>query len=150
MKGIVSITGGILTFIAIAAVTLFVVQGFGKHQHRHDIELVFRRRLDSRQKWLERRPPNIVKYSQDIDSFDTSDCPRDFRLAWLDYVESWKAKINVPATVGRAAEFSAGAYAKSGAVILDSARRYDRADTDKTFEKCEKIAVLYDVDFAPR
>ena len=36
---------------------------------------------------------HLVQYLQTLEKIDTAGCPEPFRLAWLDYVQTWERKL---------------------------------------------------------
>lgn len=86
------------------------------------------------------------------------DCPKDFRMAWLDYVQAWerRAEAGLHGKLAAEGETVAGAAAdlhgatKSGADLIDKAQtKLDGMNTAEAWRQVEKVAMAYDVAVLP-
>jgi hypothetical protein len=84
-------------------------------------------------------------YIKLLQSVDTSTCPEDFRLAWLDYIQVWQRKIDVKILAVNVADGISLFHGNLGA-IGDIARRNEASDTLMPWQKCERVALQYGVD----
>ena len=84
-------------------------------------------------------------YVKLLQSVDTSSCPEDFRLAWLDYIQVWQRKMDVKIMAVNLADGISLFQGNLGA-ISDIAKRNEANDTLISWQKCERVALQYGVD----
>ena len=84
-------------------------------------------------------------YLMRLQSIDTAGCPQEFRLAWLDYIQTWERKLSGR----RAAEDVLEALpALSGDFrdLGDIGKRMAASDTSEAWRHCERVALEFGVD----
>lgn len=85
-----------------------------------------------------------VRYVKLLKQIDAAGCPQEFRLAWLDYVQTWERKSNPRGTAENVLEglpFHGDVNA-----LTDIAKRMEADDTLKSWQKCERVALEFGVD----
>jgi hypothetical protein len=75
----------------------------------------------------------------------TEGCPQKFRLAWLDYVQSWERRLSGRRAAENLLE-SVPALEGDFHGLNDIARRMDASDTDESWRHCERVALEFGVD----
>jgi hypothetical protein len=78
----------------------------------------------------------IEQYTQALDKIDAKLCPKEFAMAWMDYVHAWDM-ICEGCKPDRVV-YDTGMKA-------DAVRRLNEADTTEAFYKCQRIAATYGV-----
>ena len=84
-------------------------------------------------------------YIKLLQSVNTSTCPEDFRLAWLDYIQVWQRKIDVRIMAVNVVDGISIFQGNLGA-MGDLAKRSEANDTLIPWQKCERVAMQYGVD----
>jgi hypothetical protein len=86
-----------------------------------------------------------VRYVELLKQIDTAGCPQEFRLVWLDYLQTWAQKSNPGGTAENVLE---GLPAFHGDVnaLTDIAKRMEADDTLISWQKCERVALEFGVD----
>jgi hypothetical protein len=86
-----------------------------------------------------------VRYVKLLKQIDTAGCPQEFRLAWLDYVQTWERKSNPRGTAENVLE---GLPAFHGDVnaLTNIAKRMEADDTLISWQKCERVASEFGTD----
>ena len=86
-----------------------------------------------------------MRYVKLLKQIDTAGCPQEFRLAWLDYVQTWKRKSNPRDTAENELE---GLPAFHGDVntLTDIAKRMEPNNTLISWQKCERVALEFGTD----
>lgn len=122
-------------------------------EHRAAITSIFQQRLEARKKSLHifrdlfNNPhTNFVgqTYLRELHKIDTAPCPKEFRLAWLDYVQSWE-RFSTSDDLGARVEYAVGAAGRSGEAVTDSMKRLDGFNTTEAFRKVVRVALEFDV-----
>lgn len=84
---------------------------------------------------------NERSYVAELHKIDVSDCPKVFRLAWLDYVQAWERHIDLPGKLGRGLEATGSLYAQSGPAFKQAQDRMISADPNEAFRRLQRAAV---------
>lgn len=86
------------------------------------------------------------RYAAALRKTDTSDCPRDFQFAWLEYVHAWERLAHY-GPIDRGFDLSMTVAGVKGApeVVPGVARRAELRNTDEPWFKVERIALAYGV-----
>jgi hypothetical protein len=85
------------------------------------------------------------RYVKLIEQIDTTGCPQEFRLAWLNYVQTWERKSNPRDTAENVLE-SLPAFHGDVNALTDVAKRIEADDTLISWQKCERIALEFGAD----
>jgi hypothetical protein len=88
------------------------------------------------------QPGPYVKLLQKI---TTEDCPQDFRLAWLEYVQTWERNASPANGLRKLAELGIGLTTGHLAIAADALRPSPGTDTDEAFRKVQKAALEYGI-----
>jgi hypothetical protein len=95
----------------------------------------------------------LREYAQAVQAIDASSCPKDFQLAWFDYVSAVTdlSQKNLTATaIKDGLKLEASVWTKDGKLAEDVAQDLDSGDhVAECFRRCERIAISYGVSFHP-
>jgi len=86
-----------------------------------------------------------ARYVKLLKQIDTAGCPQDFRLAWLNYVQTWERR-NSPQTASENLLNLIPAATGNLSGLNDIAKRSEANDTLIPWQKCEQVALEYGVD----
>ena len=128
-------------------------------QYREAITVIFKKRAVLRKELLLKKGRvNRRRYAQDIARFDTSACPKSFRIAWIDYVTAWQKLATAPSglfplveIVGAAStgNVMAAAHGAGGLAKDANIKKQDAYGTFAAMAECQKIAIKYDAAIPP-
>lgn len=84
------------------------------------------------------------KFAAGLKKIDPSDCPEDFRLAWIDYVHAWdrKAMKTLGELTKGTAALTTGLATKNFSHTL---KRAEQRDVAEAFRGVQRVAVAYGV-----
>jgi len=94
----------------------------------------------------------LKTYAQAVQSIDASMCPKNFRLAWFDYVTAVTdlSNKNLAATAFKdALELGMSAWTKDGKLAEDALQDTNPNTIPSYYHRCQRIAVSYGVRFYP-
>ncbi len=86
-----------------------------------------------------------AQYLRALKTIDTAGCPQTFRLAWLDYVQTWERKLGNKGVTENLLE-SLPALNGVFLGLNDVAKRVAASDTDEAWRHCERVALECGVD----
>ena len=86
-----------------------------------------------------------IRYMKLIQQIDTTGCPQDFRLAWLDYVQTWQRRTN-PRVITENVLEGLPALHGNFSGLNDIGKRMESDDTLIPWQKCVRVALQYGVD----
>jgi hypothetical protein len=126
-------------------------------QWRTAISEIFDERTKARQRWEPKKGSRSNKrYAQKIAAFDTTHCPKSFRIAWINYVTAWQKLAAAPSGIIPFVEVVAGATHGNVALIARGSdglvkdaeiKKQDAYGTFAAMAECQKIAIHYGADF---
>jgi len=93
----------------------------------------------------------LMAYAQGLQSIGASACPKDFQVAWLDFVKAVTVETEKNlsgAELKNTAELSA--WLKAHNLTMDALRNGEAGAPDNiasSFQRCQQIAVSYGVSF---
>lgn len=94
----------------------------------------------------------LKTYAQAVQSIDASMCPKNFRLAWFDYVTAVTdlSNKNLAATAFKdVLELGMSAWTKDGKLAEDALQDTNPNTIPSYYHRCQRIAVSYGVRFYP-
>jgi hypothetical protein len=89
-----------------------------------------------------------TEYLAALTAIHTSDCPKQFQLAWLEYVQTWEREVSYPVLrrVEDVAE-TVGAI-KDVSLLRDVDERAEKRDMFEAWRHCKRVALEFDVEIA--
>lgn len=87
-----------------------------------------------------------TQYIEGLHQISTDGCPQNFRLAFLDYVQTWERASKPGAGLGSTGEFAIGAVSKSGNAMQDASKKLAAIDTDEARRRLDMVALEYGVE----
>ena len=92
-------------------------------------------------------------FAQSLQAIDASSCPKDFRLAWFDYVSAvtdLSHKIQTANALKDAVELEMSVWMKDGKLAEPAMQDLDASNRmAECFRQCQRIAITYGVSFHP-
>ena len=128
----------------VTIVKVFAEQGKAARKFHDEIQ------RDQRLPVLQRALKN---YAQELQSIDASSCPKDFRLAWFDFVSAVSdlSQKNIMASaIMDVFKVGMSAWTKDGKLTEDALKDTNiPGNVVECFRRCQRVAIAHGVSFRP-